>query len=533
MKFFKHRVAPIAIAIMLLTIAGCDWRVVRSPDILFETIPVDPSTMNPLLATDAHSASVYGYIYQSLLDRDRESLELVPELATRWEASDDHLSYTFWLRKDVRWQDGHPFTVDDVIYTFERVRDPKVDSARLKNYFRDVESVKRVGEDAVRFTFKRPYFKALEICSGLSIIPKHIFDNGEDFNSHSANRHPVGTGPYKFDEWKTGRFVEISRNDDYWGEKPDIRGIVYKIVPNSIVAFQLLKKGAIDLGLLRAVQWARQTEGKAFNEKFEKYRYYMPNYTFIGWNMRKPYFDDKRVRRAMTMLVNRKAILDEVLFGQGEIVATNFYLFGKFYDESIKPYPYDPTAARKLLDEAGWVDSDGDGIRDRDGVPFSFTLLWPSGSQTWRSTGIFLKEDLRKVGIEVSLAEMEWAAMLRVVRDRSFDAVFLAWVTSLEPDPYQLWHSSQAEKGSNLIGFKNARSDEIIEKARREFDVEKRIEMYKEFQKIVHEEQPYTFMFTNPSLVAVGRRFENVKAYKLGLDIRRWKVGPWPTLMEW
>jgi len=521
------------ISIALLLVAGCDWRVVRSPDILFETMPVDPTTLNPLLATDAHSASVYGYIYQTLLERDIDTLEFEPKLAKRWEISEDHLSYTFWLREDVRWQDGRPFTSDDVIYTFDRVRDPKVDSARLKNYFRDVDRIEKLDDYTVRFIFKRPYFKALDMCSGLSIIPKHIFDDGEDFNSHSANRDPVGTGPYKFERWKTGRYVEISRNENYWGEKPAIKGILFKIVPNPIVAFQLLKKGAIDLGALRAVQWARQTEGKSFNEKFEKYRYYKPNYTFIGWNMRRPYFADKRVRRAMTMLLNRRAILDEILFGQGEIVASNFYLFGKFYDKSIKPYPYDPAAARKLLDEAGWTDSDGDGIRDRDGVPFKFTLLWPSGSQTWRSTGIFLKEELRKVGIELSLSEMEWAAMLREIRDRSFDAVFLAWSMAVEPDPYQLWHSSQAGEGSNLVGFKNARADEIIEEARREFDVNRRIEMYYEFQRIVHEEQPYTFMFTNPSLVAVGKRFEDVKAYRLGLDIERWKVGPSPTLMEW
>ena len=468
-----------------------------------------------------------------MLERDNKTLELFPHLAKRWEVSADHLSYTFWLREGVRWHDGQPLTVDDILYTFERIRDPKVDAARLRNYFRDVKRIEKVGKNAVRFVYAYPYFKALEICGGAPIIPKHIFDDGSDFNTHRANRHPIGTGPYRFMGWKTGSRINLERFDGYWKEAPKITGIVYKIVPDQIVAFQLLKKGALDLSTIRAIQWVRQTEGEAFAQKFTKYRYYLPNYSYIGWNMRRPFFADRRVRQAMTMLVNRQAILDEVLFGQGEVVVSNFYRFGKNYDYSIKPYPYDPREAGRLLDQAGWIDHDGDGLRDRKGVPFKFSLLISSGSRFGRSLGLFLREDLSRMGIEMEIRQLEWAAMLKLVQEHNFDAVSMAWSTPLEEDPYQVWHSSQAEKGSNIVAFVNPRADEIIEQARREFDPHRRAELYREFQLIVHEEQPYTFLFTNPSLVVVAKRFEDVVAYRLGLDPLEWRIGPWPVLKEW
>ena len=532
MRVFRNLILFSTCAV-LLVLAGCTWRVVRDPLVLVETLPVDPPTLNPILATDTSSSTVNRYIYESLLERDNKTLELVPHLAKRWEVSADHLSYTFWLREGVRWHDGQPLTVDDIIYSFERIRDPKVDAARIRNYFRDVKRIEKVGTHAVRFVYAHPYFKALEICGGAPIVPKHIFEDGSDFNTHSANRHPIGTGPYRFVEWKTGRRIRLERFDGYWGKTPRITGVVYKIVPDQTVAFQLLKKGALDLSTVRAIQWVRQTESAAFAQKFVKHRYYLPNYSYIGWNMRRPFFSDKRVRQAMTMLVNRQAILEKIQFGQGEVTVSNFYRFGRNYDGSIQPYPYNPEEASRLLDEAGWIDHDGDGLRDSDGVPFRFSLLISSGNRFGRSLGLFLREDLYKVGIEMEIRQLEWAAMLKLVQEHNFDAVSMAWATPLEEDPYQVWHSSQAEKGSNIIGFVNLRADQIIERARREFDPHRRAILYQAFQRIVHEEQPYTFLFTTPSLVVVAKRFDDVVDYRLGLDPLEWKIGPWPVLKEW
>lgn len=527
------RTIPVLLATVLFWHASCGGVMTRDPSVLLNTLPADPTTLNPITATDAYASSVGRYIFESMLDRDNETLKLKPKLAERWEISDDHLTYTFWLRKDVKWQDGKPFTADDVLFTFERILDPKVDAAMLRNYYRDVREIKKIDDYTVRFVYAKPYFKALEMIGSASIIPKHIYGDGQEFNSHPANRAPLGTGPYRFVEWKTGNIIVLTRNESYWDKEPDITGIVFKVIPDSTVSFQLLKKGAADVGSMRAIQWVRQTEGKAFKDKFTKHRYYTPNYSYIGWNMRSPLFSDRRVRIAMAMMVNRQDILDKILLGQGEVVASVFYKFGDQVDPDIEPLPYDPARARELLAEAGWKDTDRDGIIDKDGRSFRFELLSAAGSNTARSISLFMKEDLRKMGIEMEIRQLEWATMLKLLHDRRFDAAMLAWSMPLVQDPYQLWHSTQAPEGSNFVGFVDKRADGLMEEARREFDDKRRNEMYREFQWIVHEDQPYTFLFTSPSLVAVAKRFGNVIDYRVGLDPLEWTIGPWPRLIEW
>lgn len=534
MKHFPYKTLSIVVvAVVSTAAAGCRFQIERDPNTLVMSVSGDPPTLNPIVATDIASVGISADIYEQLLKRDYDTFEFKPRLAKRWEVSPDHLSYIFWLREDVRWHDGRPFTADDVVFTLERIKDPKVDSARLRSYYRDVAGVRKVNDHCIEFTYSRPYFKALENVASMVIIPKHIFGDGQDFNTHSAGRHPIGTGPYKFAEWKTGRNVRLVRNDEYWGELPAIGEILYKIIPDPSIDFQMLKKGAIDLSLLLPVQWARQTESGSFVDEFTRHRYYVPNSSMIVWNTRRKLFSDRRIRRAMTMLVNRKEILDKILFGQGEVVTSGFYKFGKDYNDAIEPLPYDPRQACRLLEEAGWMDHDGDGIRDRDGVEFRFRYLYPAGDPFRRSLGLFLSRELASVGISLDLMGLEWAALLKFTSEHNFDAVAMGFVGGFEQDPYQVWHSSEAERGTNISGFSNGRADTIIEQARREFDPERRSQLYRELQEIIHEEQPCTFLFTTPNLVAVAKRFGNVVDHKAGLDMREWTVEPWHVLYEW
>ena len=240
--------------------------------------------------------------------------------------------------------------------------------------------------------------------------------------------------------------------------------------------------------------------------------------------MRKPWFKDRRVRQAMTMLIDRKTILDKLLFGLGTIVTGNFYINSPDYNKNIKPYPYDPGKAVKLLEEAGWTDHDGDGIRDKDGIPFSFEFLISAGSKFAEQLATIMQESLKNVGIKMSIRKLEWAVFIQKIQSRDFDACTLGWSLGWESDPYQVWHSSQAKSGSNFVGFVNPEADRIIEMARREFDPEKRHKLYHRFHKILHIEQPYTFLFTMKALVAVSKRFQNVNVYPMGLNPREWWV---------
>jgi peptide/nickel transport system substrate-binding protein len=513
-------ILPLIAASLLLS--SCDFRVERDWRGLVHHIPSEPPTLNPITHMDGIAYRVDSFIFDTMLDMDFKTLEIIPKVAKRWEISADRLVYTFHLRDDVYWHDGAKLTADDVIYSFERVMDPKVDAAAKRSYFRDVTKMEKIDDFTVSFTYAFPYFRAIEILGGMPIMPKHILDDGTDFNKHPFGRNPVGSGPYRFKRWETGKYVLLERNENYWGVKPEITELDFRIVTDLGVALQVMKKGDIDFAVMTPIQWARQTGSRNFEERFNKYKYYIPNYSFIGWNEKRPFFGDKRVRRAMSMLINREKIAEKFYFGLAEVVTGDAYKFGPDYDNSIAPYPYDPAAAARLLDEAGWTDHDGDGIRDKNGIPFKFTFAF-SGVRA-EAMANFLREELKKVGVAMEPERFEWTVFNKKINDRSFDAAILAWGGPFEDDHYQLWHSSQIEKGSNFVGFRNDEVDRLLEEARREFDPEMRHVMYRRFHRIIHDEEPYTFLFTIPTLTAVEKRFTNVNVYKGGIDMFEWRI---------
>ena len=540
-KFLRLLASGLAVPCAVLALAGCaaaqcqdrndnasfsdppEAAAAGAGGTLIREIGAEPATLNPVTATDVYEGIVNGGIHETLSRRNNRTLEFEPLLARSWEISKDRLSYTFHLRKDVKWHDGTPFTADDVVFSYNAIKDPAVAAAHLQSYYKDVKSYVKIDSHTVRCEYSKPYFLAFEFCSGIPVVAKHVFEKG-DFNSNPAGRKPVGTGPYVFERWETGREIAVRRNPDYWGEPPRLERIIYSVILDPTVKLQLMRKQELDFASLLPLQWSKQTCDASFAKKFRKAAYTVPGYSYIGWNSKKPWFSDKRVRRAMTHLVDRETILAKILLGLGETVTTTFFVNSPEYPDGVEPYPYDPKKARALLDEAGWKDTNGDGVRDRDGVEFRFEFLLPSGSQTGEKISTILKEELSRSGIEMIIRKIEWAVFIQNINERRFDAVTLGWSLGVETDPYQLWHSSQAEEGSNFVGFENPRADALIESAREEFSREKRVKMYREFSRILREEQPYTFLFARKSTVAVHRRFRNVMLYPLGFDTLEWSV---------
>lgn len=488
----------------------------------------DPDTLNPLTGRESFGSTVLGHVTDSMAERNPDTFAWEPRLAISWEASPDHLKYTFHLRQDVKWHDGAPFTSDDVVYSYQKLMDPKVDTPQLRNYYIDLKGVEAPDKYTVVFTWAKPYFKSFEMSAALPILARHVFDNGTDFNTSPAGRSPIGNGAYRFISWKTGEELVLERNEDYYRQRPHIKRIVYKITADNNAALLAASSGALDATGVRAEQWVNELNRPELKNNFNRYYYYYPNYSYIGWNLRKPLFTDKRVRQAMTMLMDRESVFKNITYGMGRIVSCPFYIFSPDYSQELKPWPFDPAAARKLLDEAGWIDHDRDGIRDKvingKSVPFSFTIMFGAGMQTAEKLATIYQEDLRKSGIEMNLRRLEWSTFIQRVDEHDFDACILGWGLGIDDDPYQVWHSSQAERGSNSVGFKNAEVDRIIEAARVEFDREKRAAMYHRMNYILHEEQPYTFLFITPGLEIINKRFHNVIVHKTGLDIRDWYV---------
>lgn len=514
--------------ILLFAFTSCSREYNVPADLIRIHLNAEPPTLNPITSVEAAATSVNAYIYDSLIERNRDTLEWESKMAERWEISPDQKQYTFYLRRDVTWHDGHPFTADDVVYSFQLIMDPRTDDPHLKVYYKDIERVEKIDAYTVRFHYKKVYFLALSVCGSIPIVPKHIVEKEPDFNTSSLSRHPVGTGPYRFKEWVPNQRIVLTRYDGYFDKKPAIKTLQYQIITDNAVAFQVLKKGELDYMSLFPIQWAKQTRTAGFHEKFYKLAYPNPGngYTYIGWNNASPFFNDARVRRAMTHLVDRQKIIDKLLFGLARIVTGPFYPFSKQYNGDITPLQHDVQKARELLKEAGWVDTDGDGILDKDGRPFAFDLILSSGNPIRERIATILKEDLKNVGIKARLLRYEWGAFLSRIMKRDFDATILGWTGDFETDPYQVWDESQAKvKGSsNFISFENHVASALIREARVEFDEKKRNQIYHQFQDILHELQPYTFLFAQTSLVAVSRRFGNVKIHKAGLYLPEWTV---------
>jgi len=505
-------------------------------DWLIWRIDAEPATLNPVHTL----ASVYtlwickGYvsnnIFEGLLKYDPDELQLKPLLAESYSVSDDGLKITFRLRDDIHFSDGHPVTADDVIFTYETITNPRIDAASLANYYRDVKEVVKISDRQVRFIMKRPYFKSLEIVGfdATGILPKHIYDfnDPEQFNKRISD--PVGSGPYVFEKWDIGREIVLRRNENYWGPKPKLKKIVYRIILNDTAAVQALRAEQIDFMRPLPGQYTELSKDPQFTSRIRCLSYWTPfvGYFWMGWNQDRPFFKDRRVRLAMTHLVDRQLICRKLLRVPDARVPTGpFYIYGRQSDPNIQPWPYDPEKAEQLLNQAGWIDTDGDGIRDKDGVPFRFRYMMVSGVSLHRQIAKLLKDEAAKVGIDVIVEPYEWSIFSQRLLDRQFDAVNLAWHGDVEEDPYQIWHSSQTgNRGSNYVGFRSAEADELIERARKTLDRTERNRLYRRLHQIIHEQQPYTFIYTRPEQRFLHRRFQNVRMHRLGLDKHEWYV---------
>jgi peptide/nickel transport system substrate-binding protein len=428
---------------------------------------------------------------------------------------EDKLFYTFHLRPNVKWHDGTPLTANDYLFSFKTLKDPGVDCQPSRNYFIDCENLEAPDDHTLRFTWRKLFSSAFEQSASLTLLPEHIFKytSANDFNTSVHNKEAYGTGPYKFKEWLPQQRIVLERNENYWGTKPNFKEVYFRIVKESAVRFQMLKNKKIDFEGLTPPQWINDVPKPPFGEEhglsaFKQYDLY---YNYLGWNARLPRLADKRVRKALTLSINRDKILHELLYNLGMVVSGTFYSNGPYNNPDIKPWPYDPEAGKKLFAEAGWSDHDGDGFLDKDGERFKIRILFPAASETAKKVLVAVQSDLKKVGVDCELDPIEWAVFLNRIKKREFDSFFLGWQLGWDPDPYQLWHSSQAAgEGSNHCYFVNAEADEIIEKLRRTFDFEERKKLCWRFQQIQQDEQPYTFMFNSMSLGGHNADLRNV-----------------------
>jgi peptide/nickel transport system substrate-binding protein len=499
-------------------------------DWLIWQLSAEPRTLNTL-TVEAETATRYitaGYIFERILEYDFDEAKLKPWLAESYEVSNDGLEITVKLRDGICFSDGVPMTADDIIFTYETIMNPGVDAAVQRIFYKNFKGVVKIDDRTVKFILNEIYWKTFEAVGLFEVLPKHIykFDKPEEFNKRRSN--PVGSGPYVFDKWDVGQQLVLKRNENYWGNKPKLKKIVFKFITNDTAALQALRSGDIDFMEPRAEQYSLMTNDKEFNKQFRAIKYWAPGNSyvfFIAWNEERPYLKDVRVRLAMTHIIDRETIAKSLLKGEVEIATGPFYIYGKQTDPNIKPWPYDLEKAAALLDEAGWKDSDGDGIRDKDGMPLRFKFAYSTGQLFYEQLAKLLKEAGAKVGIDVIPDPYEWSVFIERFQEHQFDALVIGSGGTIEFDPYQYFHSSQiADRGDNVESYSNPEVDKLLEEARRTLDEDKRYALYHKFHRIIHDEQPFTFLYMRPARIFIDKRFENVKVHTLGVNQLEWYV---------
>ena len=493
-------------------------------DIIVEGSIGDASNLIPLLASDSTSHEIAGLIFNGLIKYDKD-VNVVGDLAESWDVSRDGLVITFHLRKNVRWHDGKPFTAEDVLYTYRVTVDPKTPTAYAGDFLK-VKKAEAVDDHTFRVTYDKPFAPGLMSWS-VGILPKHLLA-GKEITTSPLGRHPIGTGPYKFKEWVTGQKIVLVSNPDYFEGRPYIDGAILRIIPDTATMFLELRANGIDRMGLTPLQYTRQTESNVFKKNYNKFRYLSFAYTYMGYNLKNPLFADKQVRQAIAHAVNREEIIEGVLLGLGK-PSTGPYKPGTWaYNPKVRIYAYDPTKAKALLAEAGWKDGDGDGILDKEGKPFEFEIITNQGNEIRAKCAEIIQRRLAEIGIRVKIRVVEWAAFVNdFINKRKFDATILGWTIPLEPDLYDVWHSSKTgPQELNFVSYKNAEVDALIVKARETFDRAVRKRSYDRIQEILAEEQPYLFLYVPDALPIVHARFRGVEVAPLGIghNFIRWYV---------
>lgn len=485
----------------------------------------DATNLIPMIAGDATSHDIAGQMYLSLLKYDRD-LNLVGQLADSWEVSKDNLTIVFRLRPGLQWTDGRPFTSADCAFTLGLIQDEHTQSPYKSDYAK-VVAFETPDEHSFAVHYAEPYSPALSSWASLAILPKHIFA-GVDIMNTPLSRRPAATiGPYVLADWQPQQSILLRANPDYFDGTVWISERLTRIIPDTATQFLELAAGHLDIMNLNPMQYRRQFARDPFLvANYKRYKYLGFGYTYLGFNLKHPIFRDARVRQAMAYAIDRQEIVDGVLLGLGEVIATPYKPGTYWVNKNIKPRPYGPEKARNLLHQAGWADHDGDGVLDKDGQPLSFTILTNNGNKQRADAATIIQQRLKAVGIAVKIRLVEWSAFIEnFINKRNFEAVILGWSLSPEPDQYAIWHSSQTgPRQFNFLSYANDRVDEALVAATRTFDAAERKRFYDIVQEEIYKDVPIVFLYAPYSLPVIHKRVHGIDPAPAGIG---WNAEHW------
>ncbi len=495
---------------------------------LISAMPSDPSSLIYMVAGESASAQITSNIFNTLL-KYNQHLDLAGELAQHWVVSPDQKTVTFTLKPGLHWADGKPLTSADVLFTWQLVTAESTHSP----YASDYQMVKQAETpDAQTFVvhYSEAFSPALDSWAGLQILPKHLLQ-GQDVHTTHFAQQPVGSNYYQLKAWRHGEHLTLTRNPRSVLGPAYIDTLIQRIIPDRGAQFLELMADNIDSMGLDPITYARIIPSRpALQASLNQYKELGNSYTYLGFNLKKAPFDDVRVRKAINYAIDKQEIIDGVYLGLGIAIASPYKPGTRWSNPQLTPYPYDPQQARQLLAEAGFKDSNGDGIVERDGKVLSFEILTNNGNKEREKTVVIIQRRLKEVGIDVHVRTIEWASFIsRFIKTGDFQAVVLGWGLGLDPDQYNIWHSSQQAPGQfNFIGYHNPKVDALLEQGRREFDPDKRQQIYHAFAKALYEDSPIVYLSAGYGLTAIHKRVQGilnpVPPAGVGYDSQNWYI---------
>lgn len=489
----------------------------------------DPPMLNRLhdAGQDAWLLRItHGTVVETLCELDRETApayRMKPLLAESYEISPDGLTSTFRLRHGVTFHDGQSFSAKDVKAMLDAVMDRKNPTTRMRALLTDLDTYATPDDYTVVLKWTRPnHLGTRNFATLLPIFPASAL-KGSSFDELAIQRAPIGTGPFKFQSWETGKAITLVRNEAYWGRKAYLDRIVFRVVKDDSVATQMFERGEFDL--MTAIQptvWRELEKPEAKNawawRDYHRIRFTENAYDWIGWNEEKPFFKSKEVRRALAHLIPMERLEKAVYLGLEPATTCPFYSRSAYCDPALEAEAspqrirYDVEKARALLRGQGWIDSDGDGVLDQNGVPFRITFLIYAHSVNLGKLAPILQEEFRKVGIEMEIERVDWAAFTDRLRRHDFDMTSLGWSTmDVEDDLFFNFHSSQRDGGTNYVSYASPTIDALVEQSRREYDEKRRIEINRQIHRTIYDDQVYTFLGVRSTLDAVKKTVHGIR----------------------
>ena len=491
---------------------------------LIRRLQGDVNTLNPVMAQNVNDRYVAFYLFTPLIHLDAE-LQPIPGLAEKWEISSDGRQYTFHLNPAATFSDGSPVRAGDVLFTLKKIVDPQTEAPQIAGGFDqlDLKATHVVDDHTIVIAFKEAFAPQMTHFNDLLVLPEHVYGRG-DFKSDFTSR-VVGQGPYRLVRRVQGKEILLERRPEYWGPRPLLQRVLFKAIADDNTAWNAMKRGEIDETQISTDVWAAESRRPELQRMIDFRRFYTLNYNYVAWNTRNPTLSDKRLRHALAMCIDLKSIIENLYRGTARAMNGPFTPDQWAYNPEVPVIEYNPQEAVRTLRSLGWLDTDKDGILDKNKKPLRIEMMVVGGNAPSTSCAQLFQAELKKIGVQLDIVTLDFGAFSQRLLAGNYESAYLNWNLDPDPDPFPLFHSSQfPPRGQNFVFYSNPEADRLMEAGRRELDQTKRKLIYRQLHALLADDQPYTWTVQVSSKWALSMHIRDAKESK-GWGLFLWYPG--------